>query len=190
LSAKEDRDIKIFKKTTADTDTEELLREAAFINRQRANGNIPKAKKVGELLADPDLRGCFKRAVAELGIDDSVLTQNVLIQAYLLRYFVTQTVLHLKLSVRLLSACAVNAMYDKLIETSPQLYDAVCEGSAFTLYNLCLREDEPARCAGEHFATLCEKEDNELLIALGEKLYCEYFDAVVDVIEDFDFLSD
>ena len=188
MPPQEDSDIKIFGKPTEPPDENDLLETAAFLNRQRANGNITKAKTLGEELAmfNPDKDSCCIALTAPAG-NDALLNPVVRNQVRALVVFIAQTALHKRLNLQLLSSCAVNAMYDKIIETAPDFYTGISDGAAFTFYSLALKDSNEAVGIGERFAMLAGMEGNAACIAFGSRVYEETSKTIDQIINKYQF---
>jgi len=188
MPRQDDSDIKIFGNSSEPPDENDLLETAAFLNRQRVNGNIAKAKALGEELAmlDPE-KGS--------GIDLTALAGNVALnpvvinQIRALVVFIAQTALHKRLKVQLLSSCAVNAMYDKIIEIAPGFYNGICDGAAFTFYSLSLKDTDVVSSIGEQFAMLSGMDDESTCIAFGSRVYETASDVIHRTISKYQFVG-
>lgn len=187
MTPQDDNDVKIYGKPDESADAGDFVELASFLNRQRSNGNIAKAKILGEQLAVieplslPDIN--IEEFSGETGIQTDIIQQ-----IRVLFVFIVQTALHKILISQLLSSSAVNAMYDKIIESSPAFYDGICDGAAFTFYSLSLRrEKDIAKSIGGNFAMLCGKEDNISYKELGSKFYERATKFVEDIISEYHF---
>ncbi|HZK39713.1 MAG TPA: hypothetical protein VFD23_06135 [Clostridia bacterium] len=187
MPERNDSDIKIYGKTGDDNCSTDLLEAAEYLNRQRRFGNITKAKTLGEALAalDPEKGKGFK--LSDLADRQPELTPTVLHQIRALIVFLAQTALHQKFGAQPLSSCAVNAMYDKLIEISPDFYDSICDGAAFTFYSLSLKEEDVCTDIGRHFAMLCGMEGNKEYIAFGCNIFKNAGQMIADIIDAYKF---
>ena len=187
MPRQDDSDIKIFGQSTEPPDENDLLETAAFLNRQRANGNITKAKTLGEELAmfNPDKDSNI--ALTAPAGNDAPLNPVVLNQVRALVVFIAQTALHKRLNLQLLSSCAVNAMYDKIIETAPDFYTGISDGAAFTFYSLALKDSNEAVGIGERFAMLAGMEGNAACIAFGSRVYEETSKTIDQIINKYQF---
>jgi glucose-6-phosphate 1-dehydrogenase len=188
MPPQDDSDIKIFGATGDAADTVELLESAALLERQRNNGNIAKAKALGESLAELETDNTDKATIEHLIAVDEANPGVLERQVRALLVFLAQNTLSEKLITPLLSTCAVNAMYDKLIESSPEFYQSICDGVAATFYNLSLgRGDDVDTNIGESFAMLCGMEGDEVYTALGAKLYRRATDTIRNMIDECKF---
>ncbi|NLP48985.1 MAG: hypothetical protein GX345_08630 [Clostridiales bacterium] len=185
MAKTDDSDIKIFEAAKSkDRQTDDLLEAAAFLHRQRANGNIEKARLLGAGLAllDP---GDFEPINTSMQLKSD---SEFMHQARALLVFVVQTTLHGQLGSDVLSSCAVNAMYDKLIENQADFYERICDGTAFTLYTLAMKEKDFEAKLGEAFAALCPSEaDKDFFKQLGIKIFYGASAATMKIIEKYKF---
>ena len=192
MPTQSDSDIKIYGKCLDDTDTSDLLEAAEYLNRQRRNGNIAKAKTLGETLAALDPENENGITLVDLAPHPPAVSPAILTQIRSLIVFLAQTALHKRLGIQLLSSCAVNAMYDKLIEIAPDFYDSICDGAAFTFYSLSLKEEDTCAAIGAHFAMLCGmegKKEKEDYISFGSDIYRNGGQIIDDIIDATKFKS-
>lgn len=183
----DDSDVKIFNSTLETKDAGDLVELASLLNQQRNNGNIFKAKSLGERLAalSPD---CNSGIDLSNLIGDTFISSSAMYQIRVLLVFTAQTTLHRKLVLPLLSSSAVNAMYDKLIETSPDFYENISDGAAFTFYYLSIRRGKNiVSDIGEHFAMLCGKEGNAEFQELGAHIYTFAIQYIENIIDEYQF---
>lgn len=187
MPERNDSDIKIYGKAGNENGSSDLLEAAEYLNRQRRFGNIAKAKTLGETLAALDPEKGKGVTLSDLATKPPELTPTVLHQIRALLVFLAQTALHQKFGAQPLSSCAVNAMYDKLIEIAPDFYDSICDGAAFTFYSLSLKEEDTCADIGVHFAMLCGMEGSEEYISLGCNVYRNASKIIADIIDTYNF---
>ena len=170
----EDSDIKIAgEKFTKRLDDGELAAEE--FQHQKSNGNIDKAYTLGtrlsELLFTTDIilsAHCGKKYATE-----PVIKFN----AQVLFAFMAATVLEHSCPDSIIAQTAINHFFNKVKEQSPELYHAILENGAFSLYLLCVRDEKMAcSCIGNTFAESCEMDDNPDIVKLGDELYNDYFE--------------
>ena len=180
----DDRDIKIFtgSKALLPDDPEFLAQD---IEKQRANGNMERAKLLGERMSalTPDSEDIKSLAGGK------TLSSSVLYQLRVLMVFTAMTTIDFSLPVNILSSTATAEMINRLIETSKNFYDNISDGAAFTFYYLILRKgvDVP-RNIGIQFASLCGKENDDYFINLGESLYKSVYDDINKTIAELGFV--
>ena len=176
-----DDDIKIFhpsKKEGAGADLAEL---ALLMDTYRSNGNMEKAKKLGERLADlsPEII-CPK--------DASRLTTNEVRLLRALMVFSAQISLHKYLPHQMLASQAINAMYSKISRLHQGLFENISDGSSYTFYYLSVRKNRNVEeNIGKNYAMLCDRDNDEFYAALGTRVYIDTDMAVCDMIEEFEF---
>jgi hypothetical protein len=188
----DDSDIKIFGKSQVDDKTEAaLLLEQ--VNRQRANGNTEKARKLGVYLAeiflnDEEINEHIASAVGKVPN-----TKESMDQIRILIVFSAQWCLSHRLPAALLSNTAVNSFYDKISETK-DVYNDLSDGPEFSFYSLAVRECETSADAiGRTFKKLCDRDDDESndedYVELGKRIYNKTVEEVVNIIDKFEFVK-
>ncbi len=170
----DDSDIKIFGKSQVDDKTEAaLLLEQ--VNRQRANGNTEKARKLGVYLAEIYLNDDEINEHIASAVGKVPKTKETMDQIRILIVFSAQWCLSHRLPAALLSNTAVNSFYDKISETE-DVYNDLSDGPEFSFYSLAVRECETsAQAIGETFKRLCDRDDDESnddnFVELGKRIY-------------------
>ena len=180
----DDKDIKIFtgSKEIMPDDPEYLAQD---IEQHRENGNMARAKRLGERMAALTPNSSNIRRLA----GDKTLPLSVLYQMRVLMVFTAMTTTEISLPVSILSSTATSEMLNCLVKTSKNFYDNISDGAAFTFYYLILRKgiDVP-RNIGIQFASLCGKEDDEFYIDLGESLYNSVYNDITETITRLGFV--
>ena len=191
MSSNEDSDIKIFGKKSAESanaensDTAEL---AAELEKEKANGNIALAKALGKKLAEDVPNDFGDSAFGVDGDDDE--TPELLYQRKVLMAFAAESGLQRYCPTSLLASAAINSFYEKLMDDSPEFYDNISDGGAFTFYYLNLRRGgEVEKNIGHTFAMLCGKENDSLFQELGSTLYLRFNDVVKDMVGKTGFVG-
>ena len=176
-----DDDIKIFHPKIKETPASDLTSIAGVMDKHRANGNSAKADILGERLAD------YKPE--DLSPDDvKKISNKELMQLRALMVFAAQIAMHKYLPHKILSAQAVNSMYEKIEQTSPGFFRNISDGSSFSFYYLAVRKNENVEEEiGKDYAMLCDRDDNEYLIDLGKRVYAQTDAKVLSLIENFEF---
>ena len=181
----EDSDIKIagdsFDPAPARTtdDGDETARE---LERQKSNGNLSRARRLGALMADD-----VSAVEGDTPAGDSALQT----QRRILLAFAVQVGLNRFLPGKLLTETATAVFYDTLRETAPAFFEDLQESGAFSFYYLCVRQGgdvEPA--VGETFASLCGRADNPTYARMGEELYRRFIGQVQHFVEVLGFAVD
>ncbi len=176
-----DDDIKIFHPKRKDGAGSELTSLAGIMDKHRANGNSAKACILGERLADMTPEEFCPE-------DAKKLKNNELLQLRSLMVFSAQIALHKYLPHTILSTQAVNAMYGKLEQTSPGFFANISDGSSFSFYYLSIRKRADIDLEiGKNYAMLCDRDNNEYLIALGKRIFNETETKVISLIDNFEF---
>lgn len=176
-----DEDIKIFdpekEEAQEEQKTEDDLRRLAMeMMAQRRNGNSRRACLLGASLAE--LAPCDGELEALSG--KYANDPEILYQIRVLATFTAESGMHGRITNQLLVTTAINAFYEKLMTRSPDFYNNISDGGAFTFYYLALREGGDTGAAiGKTFAMLCDMEANERIKALGTQIY-ETFSAYVE----------
>lgn len=185
----DDNDIKIFgaKKDVSEADA--LMKVAENMKKQRANGNVERAKKLGEYVA----RKIYSPENIELPVAEKIrkYKDNELIyeQIKMLIMFTVEAGIHVLLERYNVSTMAVNTLYDELIKLDDDLYDNIT--NAFTYYYLVLRKGGDIDYhMGYTFAKLCMDRDNEELKKLGTEIYTSIGERIKSLVESFDFVND
>lgn len=188
----DDSDIKIFGKSQVDDKTEAaLLLEQ--VNRQRANGNTEKARKLGVYLAEIYLNDDEINEHIASAVGRVPKTKETMDQIRILIVFSAQWCLSHRLPAALLSNTAVNSFYDKISETE-DVYNDLSDGPEFSFYSLAVRECETsAQAIGETFKRLCDRDDDESndgdFVELGKRIYNKTVEEIVNIIDKFNFVS-
>ncbi|MCR4615169.1 MAG: hypothetical protein K5756_03375 [Clostridiales bacterium] len=180
----DDRDIKIFTGSkVASPDDPELL--AQDIEHHRENGNMDRAKRLGERMSALNPDSADIRELAGY----KALPLSVLYQMRILMIFTAMTTIDISLPVNILSSAATTEMTNCLLETSKNFYDNISDGGAFTFYYLILRKgvDVP-RNIGIQFASLCGKDNDEYYIGLGESIYNKIYNDINKMINELGFV--
>ncbi len=190
MHAFEDNDMKIFGAKAEDiNETDVLMRVVELMKKQRANGNVERAKELGEYVA----RKIYSPENIELPVADKIrqYKDNELIyeQIKMLITFTAEAGIHVLLEKYSISTMAVNALYDELIKLDDDLYDNIT--NAFTYYYLVLRKGGDIDYhMGYTFAKLCQKRDDEELKKLGTEIYTSIKERIKTLIESMNFAND
>ena len=188
----DDSDIKIFGKSQVDDKTEAaLLLEQ--VNRQRANGNTEKARKLGVYLAEIFLDDEIINKHIASAVGKVPNTKESMDQVRILIVFSAQWCLSHRLPAALLSNTAVNSFYDKISETK-DVYNDLSDGPEFSFYSLAVREGPTSADAiGKTFKKLCDRDEDESndedYVALGKSIYNKTVEEVVSIIDKFEFVK-
>lgn len=157
---------------------------------QRFNGNTAKAKTLGANIVSAF---SYKAAPEELyhiaeemGVE---IDSQILLQIKILSVFSAEYCLNTYLPSPMLSTVAVGELYDVLMEISPDFYEELSRSTAFSLYYMCVKENDPGmRKVGEQFAMLCGKKGEENYIQFGTKQHQFNTEVYKKAIQGFAFV--
>lgn len=173
-------DVKIYGNKEKDENSE-LTVVLEMMKEHRANGNIDKAKALGQKLSNIDIK--FEELVSP-----KFLKSDIIYQIKVLFVFAAEANLQMLISSPLLATTAINAMYDEIQKQSSGFYENISDGVAFTFYYASVKDGgDIAKNVGESFAMLCSVEDNESFIETGKMLYNTATRFVSQSIEEADF---
>lgn len=144
-------------------------------NRERENGNIQRAKDLGQRVAEllNDSSNAFPHD--EEGINPELKCQKETLLA-----FSAVAGLELACPSSVTSYAAQNSFYSTLEKTEPEIYKNTLTSGAFSFYYLAFRRsDDIERRIGQTFAMLCSHDGDPVYQELGEALYC-WFAAIVE----------
>ena len=176
-----DDDIKIFHPKKTDAASADLAELAQLVDICRSNGNIGKAMKLGEELADISPESFCPEDAAKL-------STNEVRQLRALMVFACQIALHKYLPHTVLASQAINSMYSKLSETVSGFFSNISDGSSFTFYYLSVRKSKDVvENRGKNYAMLCDKDNDEFLAAVGGRIFSLVDVYVCDMIEKAEF---
>lgn len=148
----------------------------------RTNGNIDKARKLGEILATIAPTGNGDGIIVDLKdhLAPRYFAPDILYQIKVLLVFACETLLQIELPVSVVSTTAISSMYEKIKVISPGFYDNISNGAAFTFYYLAIqKEGNLSDNIGEAFAMLCSVKNKEGFISAGKTVW----NLAVDIIE-------
>lgn len=180
----DDSDIKIFTGGgSVGDDNSEILKLAEESKRHRNNGNSEKAKKIGVILAE-----AAPKELNDPALKKFVGDPEILYEIKVLSVFTGESSAHIYMPNPILATTAVNAMYDNLKSQFPGFYNNIIDGTEFSFYYLNLRRGiDVEENIGKTFAMLCEDENNQELMKLGETVYRELRDYAFSEIQKMNF---
>lgn len=189
-----DSDIKIYgdKNDLSKREAEKMADAFEMMNAHRTNGNLNKARELGEKLATLTPSETNE---GEMHLDLSKVlaakyrSQDIMYQIKVLLVFIAETILQKEISDQFLSTTAINAMHNKLRDDSPNFFKNISDGTAFTFYYLALRKSEDIReNMGEAFAMLCSVQKNKEGFVEAGKIICSVaVDAIIKEIRKVEF---
>lgn len=152
------------------------------VMRQKANGNIDKARKLGAALATIAPTGEGEGIFVNLKdhLSPKFFVQDILYQIRVLLVFACETLLQVELPTELLSTTAIASMYDALEKDMPGFYSNIANGAAFTFYYLAIQKGgDISENIGDAFAMLCAVKNKESFVLAGKTVW----NIAVDIIE-------
>ena len=178
-----ENDVRIYvSKKEMNKNTGEFAGNFDAVMRQRANGNIDKARKLGAALATIAPTGEGDGIFVNLRdhLSPKFFVQDILYQIRVLLVFACETLLQIELPTELLSTTAIASMYDAMEKDMPGFYSNIANGAAFTFYYLAIQKgsDIPENI-GEAFAMLCSVKNKESFVLAGKTIW----NIAVDIIE-------
>lgn len=173
--------IKIYKGGKND-DSSEMSAVIEVMKEHRANGNIDKAKALGQALSDIDVN------IEEL-IAPKFMKSDIIYQIKVLLVFAAEFNLQMLISAPMLSTTAINSMYDMIQKNSEGFYSNISDGVAFSFYYAGVRNGgDISEDIGKTFAMLCSAENNESFIEAGVTVYNSALEIIEKKINDAGFL--
>lgn len=175
-------DVKIYKsKNELDNSSKEISRTLDEVMTHRLNGNIDKARKLGEVLATITPKG-DDGIIVDLKdhLPPKYFVQDILYQMKVLLVFACETVLQVEIPVSIITTTAIATMYENIEKKSPGFYDNLKSGAAFTFYYLAVQKGgNLSENIGEAFAMLCAVKNKDGFVNAGKTVW----DVAVDIIE-------
>lgn len=183
-------DIKIYSRNRS-TAREQMGEIFDMINYHRDNGNFEKARELGKRLSTLSPSGDDGLLVDTKEHFVHAPTNGVLFQLKVLLTFAAETIIQQEIHPNFLSIMAINAMHDEISNKHPNFFKNMTDGAAFTFYCLALKRDgDLDENVGEAFAMLLgEKENREMYIEIGKKVWDEGCRIVREEIDSFNFIK-
>lgn len=170
-----DNDIKIYSKGMDINACSGVAAAYEKMNAHRANGNLQKARELGNRLATitPSFDGDAVVVDLKDVLPQKFLVQDILYQIKVLLVFAAESSLQIKVPSEQLATTAINSLYHSLESHSPGFFKNISDGAAFTFYYLALKKGgDITRNIGESFAMLCSvQKTNESFISAGETIW-------------------
>lgn len=182
----QDYDMKIVgEKPSSDVKkNKELYGDIAEYEREKANGNIGKSKKLGQILAKEFVSVCQKD---ELTVSEDY-SENLITQKVLLLSFTVMAGLEEFCPNISVANAARSAFFDELNVLDKELFEKSSDTGAFSFYYLSFRRGtEVDRRVGQTFAMLCSHDGDPIYQELGEALYCWFLSIVQSRVEETEF---
>lgn len=144
------------------------------VNRQRANGNLEKARQLGKRLSQltPSLDGEGLQVNLQDMLPKKYLSQDILYQIKVLLVFEAEALLELEIPVPVLATTAINSLHDALRKSAPGFHKNISDGAAFTFYFLAMKKSgDVSQNIGEAFAMLCNVKNKEGYVEAGRSVW-------------------
>ncbi len=158
----------------------------------RTNGNIDKARKLGEILATITPSGSGEGIIVDLKdhLAPRYFAPDILYQIKVLLVFACETLLQIEIPVSVVSTTAITSMYESIRLNSQGFYDNISNGAAFTFYYLAIqKQGELSDNIGEAFAMLCSVKNKEGFIKAGKTVWNIAVDIIEKEIEKINFIG-
>ena len=151
--------------------------------RERINGNIEKAKKLGQAIARV-LVDNSKSAISQEH-EAAIESQKILLLS------VTATTAFESFCPNQVTAnTALNAFFDRLKALDEEIYEDCCDSGAYSFYFLAYKSgNDIERRMGQTFAMVCGHDGDPIYQELGEALYCWFLGVVKQSITDLQFIG-
>ena len=184
-----ENDVKIYVSKKELSKNCEIVAAVNDVRIHRANGNIEKARRLGEELATITPTGEGEVSINLRGhLAPKFFAPDILYQIKVLLVFASETLIQLEIPVSILSTAAVTAMYEKLEKQSPGFYKNISNGAAFTFYYLALQKGgDLAENMGEAFAMLCDVKNKDSFVDAGKTVWNIAVDLIEKEIEKVEF---
>lgn len=178
-----ENDVKIYKsKSELNKNGSDLSSAFDAVIVHRTNGNLDKARALGETLATITPTGSGDGIIVDLKdhLAQKYFAPDILYQIKVLLVFACETLLQIEVPVSVVSTTAITAMYDRIKTLSPGFYDNISNGAAFTFYYLAIQKGgELSQNIGEAFAMLCGVKNKEGFVNAGKTVW----NIAVDIVE-------
>lgn len=185
-----ENDVKIYVSKKELNKSCEIAAAVNDVRLHRANGNIEKARRLGEALATitPTADGDNISVNLREHLAPKFFAQDILYQIKVLLVFACETLIQLEVPCSILSTAAVAAMYEKMERLSPGFYKNISSGTAFSFYYLALQKGgDLAKNIGEAFAMLCSVKNKDSFVMAGETVWNIAVDLISKEIEKVEF---
>lgn len=178
-----ENDVKIYKsKSELNKSGSDLSSAFDDVLVHRTNGNLDRARALGEILATITPTGSGDGIIVDLKdhLSQKYFAPDILYQIKVLLVFACETLLQIEIPVSVVSTTAITAMYNKIKDLSPGFYDNIANGAAFTFYYLAIQKGgDLSQNVGEAFAMLCGVKNREGFVNAGKTVW----NIAVDIVE-------
>lgn len=188
-----ENDVKIYISKKELSKSCEIAAAVNDVRIHRANGNIEKARRLGESLATiaPTCDGDNICVNLREHLAPKFFAQDILYQIKVLLVFACETLIQHEIPVSILSTAAVTAMYEEIERRSPGFYKNISNGAAFTFYYLALQKSgDLASNIGEAFAMLCSVKNKDSFVSAGKTVWNIAVDLIEGEIEKVKFSAE
>jgi len=151
--------------------------------RQKENGNIDRAHKLGESFA----QSLWDLAQGIIMDNDSGLTQQEIHHRLLLCSYVVNRVIAQLLPNSIVAQTALGRFYSEVENRSNVLHRHVSDTAAFSLYILNERSGDNDYEIGKIYSKLIGREDNPTAIRQGNEMYASFYDVCKNLIDKVQF---
>lgn len=186
-----ENDIKIYNGSNTDSDREKMAEIFGLINIHKQNGNLEKARLLGQKLATLNPTKSGTETGLNLGeiVPQKYLKQDILYQMKVLLVFSAEKVMKEEIKPEFLSIMAINAMHDSISKKHPEFFKNLSDGAAFTFYRLALQKvGGIEENIGEAFAMLCDVHKNtEGFVEVGRIVWQMSTEICKKIISQADF---
>ncbi len=164
----------------------DLLTDSVEQETQKKNGNLDKAKLLGNNIAKEYIKVCHKDSITGADNESSELE----VQKILLLSFTVMGGFEQFCPNMTLANAARASFFDKLHELDLELFEKSSDTGAFSFYYLCFRRGtEVDRRVGQTFAMLCSHDGDPIYQELGEALYCWFLSRIEKSVEAVQFVK-
>lgn len=185
-----ENDVKIYVSQKELAKSNEMAAALNSVMLHRKNGNIEKARRLGEGLATitPTDDGSDIHIDLKEHLAPKFFAPDILYQIKVLLVFACESLLQLEVPTDILSTAAISAMYAKMENISPGFYKNISNGTEFSFYYLAVeKEGELCENIGEAFAMLCSVKNKDSYIEAGKTVWKIAIDLIEKEIEKVEF---
>lgn len=188
-----ENDVKIYKsKSELNKGGNDLSMAFDAVIMHRSNGNLDKARQLGEVLATitptADADGILVNLRDHLS--PKYFASDILYQIKVLLVFACETLLQIEIPVSVVSTTAISSMYEKIKVLSPGFFSNISNGAAFTFYYLAIQKGGDLSVnIGEAFAMLCGVKNKEGFVEAGKTVWNLAVDLIEKEIDKAGFMS-
>ena len=186
----DDSDVKIFGENKNNNLNKNEEKSLIFeIEKHQNNGNMARAKKLGQMLADELLPA---DSISQFGFANGIGYPNetieVSFQRRVLMAFCVEVGLEMYIDNDVLSSAAIAEFHKRMEKEYPDFYKSIMDLGAFSLYYLGLRtEGKAEKAIGSVFARLCRDSDKGLYADFGEALFIYFMDSISKMVSEQGF---